>query len=126
MLRKIPIVGGFAVAVWAVCGALIAIGRQFLSWDATLVVHALGAAVFTAALSWVYFRHFAVTGPLVTAAIFVATSLLLDFFVVAILIEKSFEMFASVLGVWIPQALIFGSTYLVGRVVRARRAPQWM
>jgi len=34
--------------------------------------------------------------------------------VVATFIEKSYAMFASILGTWIPFALIFGSTYLVG------------
>jgi hypothetical protein len=52
--------------------------------------------------------------PLVTAIIFVAASLTLDFFFVAPLIEKSFDMFRSVIGVWIPQALIFAATYLTG------------
>ena len=38
----------------------------------------------------------------------------MPFFVVALLINRSFEMFASLLGTWIPFALIFLSTYLTG------------
>jgi hypothetical protein len=37
-----------------------------------------------------------------------------DFFVVALLINRSLEMFASLLGTWIPFALIFTSTYVTG------------
>ena len=37
-----------------------------------------------------------------------------DFFVVALLINRSMDMFASLLGTWIPFALIFASTYLTG------------
>jgi hypothetical protein len=36
-------------------------------------------------------------------------------FVVAMLINHSFEMFASPLGTWLPFMLIFASTYLTGR-----------
>jgi hypothetical protein len=36
-----------------------------------------------------------------------------DFFVVALIISRSFDMFASLLGTWIPFALIFSSTYLI-------------
>jgi hypothetical protein len=38
----------------------------------------------------------------------------LDFFVVALMINRSLEMFASLLGTWIPFALIFTSTYVTG------------
>ena len=114
ILLLLALVPAFAFAVWAFCGALVGVGRQFLSMDATLIVHAIGAPVGAAFFSWTYFRNFGFTNPLETAAIFVAASLALDFFVVALLIEKSFDMFRSVLGVWIPQALIFTATYLTG------------
>ena len=116
-LMRYVITIGFGIAVWAFCGALVGVGRQFMSMDATLIVHAIGAPIGAAVLSWLYFRNFGSTSPLVTAAIFVATALTLDLFVVALLIEKSFDMFSSIIGVWIPQALIFAATYLVGTVV---------
>jgi hypothetical protein len=37
-----------------------------------------------------------------------------DFFVVALLINRSMNMFASLLGTWIPFALIFISTFVTG------------
>ena len=43
MLTKSLIVLGFAVAVWAFCGALVGIGRQYMSKDATLIVDVIGA-----------------------------------------------------------------------------------
>jgi len=42
----------------------------------------------------------------------------MDFFVVTLLINRSLEMFTSLLGTWIPFALIFTSTYLTGLLVR--------
>ena len=114
MLRRYLIAIGFGIAVWAFCAALIGIGRQFMNMDAALIVHAVGAPFGAAVVSWAYFRNFAYTTPLVTVAIFVGTALTLDVFVVALLIEKSFDMFRSLIGVWIPQALIFAATYLTG------------
>jgi hypothetical protein len=46
--------------------------------------------------------------------VFLAFAILMDFFVIALLVQKSFAMFASVLGTWIPFALIFASTYVTG------------
>lgn len=117
MLKRVLIVIGFAGAVWAFCGALIGIGRQFLSMDATLILHAIGAPIGAAVLGWIYFRNFGYTSPLATAAIFVGAALTLDALVVAMLIEKSFGMFRSPLGVWIPQALIFMATWMTGLAV---------
>ena len=86
-----------------------------MSMDMTLIVHAVGAPVGAAIASWFYFRNFYFTRPLVTAAIFVGLSLVLDVLIVALLIEKSFDMFSSLLGVWLPQALIFSATYSIGK-----------
>jgi len=44
----------------------------------------------------------------------------MDVFLVALLIERSFEMFTSLLGTWIPWALIFTSTYLTGWLITTR------
>ena len=122
MVKKAIVILAFAVAVWAFCGALVGVGRQFMTMDTTLIVHAIGAPIGAAVASWLYFRSFNFTSPLATAAIFVALSLTLDFFVVALLIEKNFEMFGSVLGLWIPQALIFTTTYLTGRAMEGQSA----
>lgn len=41
-----------ALAGWAYCGMLIGVGQRFLSMDATLVVHAVGAPIGFALLSF--------------------------------------------------------------------------
>ena len=120
MFKKAAIILGFGVAVWAFCGALVGVGRQFMSMDMTLIVHAVGAPVGAIA-SWFYFRNFYFTRPLATAAIFVGLSLVLDVLIVALLIEKSFDMFSSFLGVWLPQALIFAATYSTGKFMAPER-----
>jgi len=119
--KRTVIVLGFAVAVWAFCGALVGIGRQYMSMDATLIVHAIGAPMGAAFFSWIYFGIFGGMTPFLTATIFVATALTLDVFVVALLIEKSFDMFKSILGVWLPQAAIFAATYMTGQFMERRQ-----
>ena len=85
-----------------------------------LIMHAAAAPIFFALLSFVYFKKFNYTTPLQTAAIFVGFVIAVDFFVVAMLMLNSFEMFTSPLGTWIPFGLIFLATYLAGIYVQKR------
>ena len=107
----------FAFIGWAICGAIMGIGRAITSLESTLVIHAIGAPVVFAGLSFIYFKKFHYTTSLQTALAFLAFVIFMVVFVVALLIEKSFAMFASLLGTWIPFALIFLSTYLTGAYV---------
>lgn len=52
-----------------------------------------------------------------TAVGFTSFVILVDFFVVALLINRSMDMFTSLLGTWIPSALIFTATYGTGWAV---------
>lgn len=99
---------------WALCAATMGIGMATMSLQNALIVHAIGAPIFFTILSLIYFTKFNYTPPLQTAIIFVAFVIVVDFFVVALLINKSLDMFTSLLGTWIPFALIFISTYLTG------------
>ena len=93
-------------------GALVGIGRSFLSMETTLIVHAAGAPIGFALLTFLYQRRFAFTGPLATAAAFLGIVIGLDLLVVVPFFEKSFAMFRSPLGTWIPFALIFLATWV--------------
>lgn len=117
-------IGAHAVVGWAYCGAIIGVGRQFLSIHTTLIVHAIGAPLGFALISFFYYRRYAFTSPLQTAAAFLGFVVALDVFLVAPVFEKTYAMFASVLGTWIPFALIFAVTYLVGRFTILKPRPQ--
>ncbi|MGA7194558.1 MAG: hypothetical protein WBW94_13100 [Anaerolineales bacterium] len=99
---------------WTLCAATMGVGMAVTSVDNALIIHAIAAPIFFAIVSLVYFRKFNFTTPLQTAALFIAFVIAMDFFVVAMLINRSFEMFASLFGTWIPFALIFTSTALTG------------
>jgi hypothetical protein len=116
-LREIGVIVVHGLVGWAICGAIMGIGTQFMSLETTLIVHAIGAPIVFAAVSWVYFTRFHYTTPLQTSLAFVSIVILMDIFVVSLLINGNFDMFASFLGSWLVFALIFTSTYLTGTYV---------
>lgn len=121
-VRESLVVVVFALVGWAICGAIMAIGMQLMSLDMALLVHAIGAPLVFATLSWLYFTRFHYTTPLQTAIAFVTVVVLMDFFVVSLIINRNLEMFASIMGTWLVFALIFISTYLTGRFIEGQRS----
>lgn len=110
-----------AFASWLLCAATIGIGMALTTLDIALVVHAIAAPVFFGALSLLYFSRFNYTKPLATATVFVSFVMIVDFLIVGLLINRSLSMFTSLLGTWIPFALIFVSTLIVGLAIQNRR-----
>ncbi len=106
---------GHAFVGWALCGLTMGIGMAVASVETALLVHAVAAPIIFTIVSWNYFRRWGYTTPLQTAVTFLSFVILMDFFLVALVIERSLEMFTSPLGTWIPFALIFASTYVTGR-----------
>lgn len=113
-IRKILIFLAHAFAGWALCVATMGFSMAFFPSSMALMIHAIAAPIFFAVVSWVYFRRFHYTSPFQTALLFLAFVIGMDFFVVALLILHSLDMFSSLLGTWIPFALIFLSTWLTG------------
>jgi hypothetical protein len=120
--NQIVVIVLFGVVGWALCGAIMFIGMEVTSMQATLIAHAMGAPLIFATISWIYYTRFGYTKSFATAMIFLAIVVFLDFFPVATMINRSFEMFTSLLGTWTPWALIFLLTYLTGRAVEAQVA----
>lgn len=118
--RQIAVIALFGLVGWALCGAIVWIGMAVTSVQTALNVHAVGSPVIFTTLSWIYFTRFGYTKPLATAAVFLGIVIFMDFFLVALVINRSLEMFESLIGTWIPWALIFISTYLTGRYLETR------
>ena len=115
--KKVIIILAHAFVGWAFCTASMVIGIATMSIDSALIVHAIAAPIIFTIVSLVYFNKFNYTSPLQTALVFMSFVIVVDFFVVALLINRSLEMFASPLGTWIPFALIFTSTYVTGLLI---------
>lgn len=112
-----------SLVLWALCGGVMFLGMELFSMKTALIVHLVAAPIISVLISLFYFKKFSYTTSLQTAIIFVSVVILADFLIVALLIEKSFEMFASVIGTWGPFALIFVAAYLTGIAVKKRSQP---
>ena len=118
--KRIAILLAHAFVGWALCTASMVIGMAVTSVQNALIIHAIAAPIIYVTISWICFSRFSYTTPGRTAIVFTAFVILVDFLVVALLVQRSLEMFASPLGTWIPFALIFISTYLTGTYVEKR------
>ena len=105
---------GFGLAGWAICDTTVVVGMALTSIGTALLVHAIVAPVAFGLLSYVYFTRFNFTRPLTTALAFLGIVVLMDSTLVAGVINRSFAMFASPIGTWIPMTLIFLSSYGTG------------
>jgi len=117
--RKIIIILLHSLVGWAVCSAIIFIGRSVTTMETTFTIHAIAVPIVFGLIAWLYFGKFAYTTPLQTAAIFVGFVLLMDGGIIAPFVEKSSAMFTSILsilGMWIPLVEIFMATFLVGKL----------
>ena len=103
------------VVGWAICGATIGVGRQVISMEATLLIHAVVAPLAFGLLTWHHCKRFPASSAGRTALMMFGIVVGLDGLVVAPLFERSYAMFRSVIGTWVPFASILAATYLVGR-----------
>lgn len=110
----------FGLLGWALCGAIMFVGMAVTSMQTTLTVHAIGAPIIFAVISWIYFSKTRYTSALTTAIAFVGIVIFMDFFLVSLIINRSLEMFSSIVGTWLPFVLIFLSTYLTGKLVEGQ------
>jgi hypothetical protein len=107
-----------ALVGWAICGATIAVGRQLVSMDTTLWIHSVVAPLAFGLLTWHYVKRFPVASATATSLSMLGIVVGLDALLVAPFFERSYAMFQSVLGTWVPFASILVTSYLVARFAR--------
>ena len=98
---------GISFALWGACGGVIAAGRRIWSLRTALYVHLVAAPSFAYLLSTLYRFLFPEFDHLLRAVVMTAVVVVLDVFIVAPLFERSFAMFRSFLGTWLPMTAIF-------------------
>ena len=113
-IKKFGVVLAFALVAQGLCWAIMIVGQMVTSLENTLIAHAIGAPIIAVGVSWIYYKKFNHTTPFQTALVFLSVVVAMDVFVVALLIEKSFEMFTSPIGTWLPISSIFLATFLTG------------
>ncbi len=117
-IEEVGIALAHALIGWSLCGATMGLGMVKTTLRHALVIHAVAAPIIFAIVSAVYFAYFSYSSPFITAIGFAAVVIAMDFFVVALLIQRELAMFRSVLGTWLPFGLIFLSTLIVGFAVQ--------
>src|SRR5574341_676777 len=111
---------GWAVVGWGACGLVFALARAALGVGAAVVIHLIAAPIIGAVVTrrlWSHARH---PGIAATAATLAGTAALLDAILVAPFLERSFAMFASPAGTWIPLLLIFAASAATGAAAARR------
>ena len=116
-LKKPVIILTLGISGWAACGTIMFTLLQITTVYLSLIIHFIATPFIFLAISNLYFKKFDYTSPLVTAVIFTLIVMILDFFVVAMVIEKNLEMFESIMGTWLPFLFIFLTVWLRGLAI---------
>lgn len=117
-MKRTALLLGYALTGWAVCGATVAIGRRLMSMDATLLVHAVVAGLAFGLLAWHYVRRYPDAAALRVSVTMLSVVIGLDVLIVAPFLERSYAMFRSVLGTWVPFTLILTASYFAAHFAR--------
>ena len=97
---------------------------QMTGTGLAIAIHAVAAPLIFGAIAVHYFGARGARDPLPTALAFTAIVALLDAGVVAALVLRSFAMFTSFAGMWLPFLLIFLATWMTGLVMSMIPAPK--
>ena len=101
---------GLGFVLWGSCGVVMAISRKLWSLDTTLRVHlAAGAALRVSLIHKLVAPGFDMRTLVLTVLIVV-----LDAVVVAAIFERSYAMFRSFIGTWMPFVAIFLASWAAG------------
>ncbi len=103
-----------ALVLWGACGGVIAVGRRLWSIDTTLRVHLVVAPVLAFLVAVAHKELAPGFDPLLRAAAITVVVVLLDALVVAPLFERSYAMFRSFVGTWLPFVAIFAACWAAG------------
>lgn len=108
--------GAHAAAGWALSAVVLVLLLWLNARTLAFALYAAATPIVFALVARHYFRARGARESLPTAAAFTAIVAGLDLVVVAGLIEQSLSLLTSILGLWLPLALIFAVTWAVGEL----------
>jgi hypothetical protein len=106
-----------ALVLWGACGATMAIGLRVWGLDTTLRIHLAAAPIIAFVVSAIHKWIPPELDSVFRAAAMTGTVIVLDAVVVAPLFERSYAMFRSLIGTWLPFAAIFLASWVAGILV---------
>ncbi len=110
---------GLGLLLWALCGGVMAVGRRLWTLTTALRVHLAAAPVAAFVVSAVHALIAPEFGIVLRAGVMTGLVFTLDLLVVAPIFERSYAMFRSPVGTWIPFVLIFAASLAGGILVSA-------
>ena len=108
---------GLALALWGACGGVMSVGRRLWRLDRALRVHLIAAPVVAFLVSAVHKEIAPEISPGARAVAITGIVVLLDALVIAPLFERSYAMFSSIIGTWLPFAAIFAASWAASVLV---------
>ena len=117
VFKKTFIILLLGISGWATCGIVMFVLLNITTIYLSLIIHFIATPFIFLAISNIYFKKFDYTTPILTAFLFTFIVMILDFFVVAMVIEKNLEMFESIMGTWLPFLFIFLTVWLRGLAI---------
>ena len=108
---------GLGLGLWGACGSVMSIGRRLWGLDTALRVHLVAAPVVAFAVSAIHALIDPAFGNALRAVVLTGLVFTLDLLVVAPLFERSYAMFRSFIGTWMPFVLIFAASLAAGILV---------
>lgn len=89
---------GNAFVLWALCGTTMMIGLEVTTENNAIIIHAVGAPIYSALISYIYYKKFNYTTVFETASAFVLFVILTDAFLVAPIFNGNYKMFTNIWG----------------------------
>jgi hypothetical protein len=105
------------LVLWGLCGATMAVGRRVWGLETALRVHLAAAPVIAFLVSTIHKLIAPEFDSVLRATVMVGVVIVLDFAIVAPLFERSYAMFRSLIGTWLPFTAIFLASWVAGLVV---------
>jgi hypothetical protein len=99
---------------WGACGATMAIGRRVWGLDTALRIHLAAAPFIAFVVSAIHKWMAPEFDSVLRATAMAGTTIVLDAVVAAPLFERSYAMFRSSIGTWLPFAAIFLVSWVGG------------
>lgn len=106
---------GHALIGWAACLAVL-LALWPVSATLATVLHAIVMPIVFVGIAVHYFRGRGAREPLPVAIVFAGVAAVLDVGVIAVL-ERSFDVLASLGGTWVPVAVVFLGTWIAGAMM---------
>ena len=107
-VKKPFVLLSLGISGWAVCGTIMFVLLYLTTIYLSLIIHFIATPFIFLGISNLYFKRFDYTSPLATAIIFTLIVMILDFFVVAMVIEKNLEKMGAInifVGMWLQKYL---------------------